>query len=165
MAVAEGRNGKVQIAQATSDSTAPHTVAELGNWSIGGISRNMVDYTAFGDEAMKMKPAMINPGTISFEGHYDGTDTTGQVNMITWLSSGTPFYCAATHGYPHGLRLWANDNTSFDSYGFWSLSSDAGSEARVYLTGLEATQDKDGLGTISFSAQISGALLQWSTST
>ena len=165
MAVAEGRNGKVQIAMATSDSTGPHTVAELGNWSISGISRNMIDYTAFGDTVAKMKPGTLTPGTISFEGHYDGTDTTGQVNMITWLTSGTPFYCASSHGYPMGLRLWANDDTSFDSYGFWALSTAAGSEARIYINGLEASQDKDGLGTISFNMTVSGAMLQWSTST
>ena len=104
MAVAEGRNGKVEIGIPSSGSTS-HTVAELGNWSLSGASRNMIDYTAFGDTVSKFKPGMLDPGTLSFEGHYDGTDSTGQVNMITWLTSGTPFYCSSSHGFPCKLKL------------------------------------------------------------
>ena len=169
MAVAEGRNGKVVIGITSSGATTglglSQTVAELGEWSIGGISRNMVDYTAFGDEAQKFKPGMINPGTISFSGFFDGTDDYGQNKMITWLSSGTPIYCSSSHGCPCKLRLWANDDTSFDSYGFWKMSTAGGADARIYFTNMETGQSKDGLAPISFDLQISGALLQWATAT
>lgn len=166
MAVAEGRNGKVQIRIVSSGSTAdPVTVAELGEWSIGGMNRNMIDYTAFGDTYSKFKPGMMDPGTISFRGFHDGTDSNGQNNLITWMSSGTPIYASSSDGIPCGLRLWANDDTSFDSYGFWAQPSTAGGDARIYITGFETNTNKDGLEEISFDLKISGAAMEWTTAT
>lgn len=162
MAVAEGRNGKITWVTGASSQV---TIAELGEWSYSGISRNMIDYTAFGDTVSKFKPGMQDPGTITFRGHYDGEDTNGQVEMITSMTSGTPIYCSSSDGYPCKLRLWANDDTSFDSYGFWMMSTTAGSDGRIYINSMETDQNKDGLATISFTLKVSGAMLDWTTTT
>ena len=156
MAVAEGRNGKITV-QANSTK---HTVAEMGNWSVGGINRNMIDYTAFGDTVMKFKPGMLDPGTITFSGFYDGTDSTGQVSLIEAMSSGVAI--SNTTGRIHSLRLWANSDTDFDSYGFWSCVDSSG---ELYVTSMDLGQDKNGLGTVSFSLKVSKGALAWSTST
>jgi hypothetical protein len=54
MAVSEGRNGSISVVAGSSPSRT--TVSEMGSWSIGGMSRNMIDYTAFGDTVSKFKP-------------------------------------------------------------------------------------------------------------
>ena len=118
MGVAEGRNGKVTLVATTTGSE--HTVAELGEWSISGISRNMIDFTAFGDETAKYKPGMLDPGTITFNGWYDATDSTGQAQFITLLSSGT-IIASSSNTAPNTLKLWANDDTAFSGYGYFSV--------------------------------------------
>ena len=160
MAVAEGRNGLVTV---TTTAAGKHTIAELGNWSVSGISRDMIDYTAFGDTVKKFKPGMLDPGSISFAGFYDGTDDTGQVSLITYLSSGASIgNSASSANMICKLRLWENSDTDFDSYGFWSCT---GSSGEIYITSMDLGQDKNGLGTVSFSAKVSKGALGWSTST
>ena len=159
MAVAEGRNGKITLF--TSDaSTAAHEVAEMGEWSISGISRNMIDFSAFGDVTMKHKPGMLDPGTLTFNGWFDATDTTGQQSLIVYLTSGT-LIASSSSSYPNRLRLWANDDTSFDGYGFFQVP--AGANCGVYITGMETGTNKDGLCSISFTAKITGNTMQFST--
>ena len=166
MPVAEGRNGKVTVIYLTDTGAhagTEHTIAEMGSWSISGISRNMIDYTAFGDTVMKFKPGMLDPGTISFSGFYDGTDTTGQVKLITMMSSGSAIgvsntKCSTGATKLSRLRLWANDDTSFDSPGFWSCT---GSTGEIYITGMELGQDKNGLGTVTFNGKVSKGALGW----
>ena len=123
MAVAEGRNGKITCCYLTSAaSTGQHTIAELGNWTVSGISRNMIDYTAFGDTVAKFKPGMLDPGSLSFSGHFDGSDSTGQELLVAMLSSGVAIDNRTSAGSTAltkrltRLRLWANDDNSFDSF-------------------------------------------------
>jgi hypothetical protein len=127
MAVAEGRNGKITV---RTSSAGPYKIAEMGSWSIGGQSRNMIDYTAFGDGTAKYKPGMLTPGTISFSGFFDGTDTKGVRRLITALTSGGYIGSSSGTGTAAGgkcrkLRLWANDDVSFESYGFCTGSGPA----------------------------------------
>ena len=159
MAVAEGRNGKITIF--TSDATtAAAEIAEMGEWSISGITRNMIDFTAFGDVTQKHKPGMLDPGTLTFSGWYDPTDTTGQQALITLLSSGT-LIASSSSSYPNRLRLWTNDDTSFDGYGYFQVS--AGANCGVYITGMETGTNKDGLCSVSFTAKITGNIMSFST--
>jgi hypothetical protein len=169
MAVAEGRNGKVSVCYYTSlATTGSRTVAELGNWTVSGISRNMIDYTAFGDTVMKFKPGMLDPGSLSFSGHFDGSDEKGQEILTLMMSSGTAITnrtsagSTATTKRLGKLRLWANDDANFDSYGYWSCT---GSQGEIYITGMELSQDKNGLGTVSFTGKASKGALKWSTTT
>ncbi len=159
MALAEGRKGKITV-QHTS-STAKHTVAELGTWSISGQSRNMIEATAFGDTVMKHRPGMLDPGTLSFSGFFDGSDSTGQVQLLTSLSSGASIDNTTTRTLHH-LRLWANDDTSFESYGYWSVEASSG---EIFITGYDVGTDKNGIATVNISAKISKGAIGWSTST
>jgi len=160
MAIAEGRNGKITI-YPTSGSTAAHEVAEMGEWSISGISRNMIDFTAFGDVTMKHKPGMLDPGTLTFSGWFDASDTTGQRKLITYLTSGTLIASSSNVG-PNRLRLWTNDDTSFDGYGYFQVP--AGANSGVYITGMETGTNKDGLCSVSFTAKITGNLMTFYSS-
>jgi hypothetical protein len=162
MAVSEGRNGKITVVEMGSTYQTVHTVAELGTWSISGFNRDMIEYTAFGDTVKKWKPGMLDGGTITFTGFYDGTDSTGQVRLVTALSSGGAIGNSTAAGKVSKLRLWANDDPSFDGYGFWSCTGSAG---QIYITTVDLSQDKNGLGTISFTAKVSKGELAWSTST
>jgi len=159
MAVAEGRNGKITIFP-TSGSTTQHEIAEMGEWSISGINRNLIECSKFGDVTMRHRPGMLDPGTFTFSGWYDATDSTGQALLVTMLSSGT-LIASSSNGTPNRLRLWAQDDTSFSGYGYWQVP--AGSESGVYITGLETGTNKDGLCSISFTGKITGALMTFST--
>lgn len=162
MAVSEGRHGSVYVV--AGSSPARHKIAEMGSWSVGGMSRNMIDYTAFGDTVSKFKPGMLDPGTLTFEGFYDASDTTGQLNLITALSSGGAIG-NSTHGSQGvsvvtKLRLYANDDTSFDGFGAWSCT---GSSGELYLTSFESETNKDGIATVRFTAKVSKGALGWTT--
>jgi len=168
MAVAEGRNGLVTIVSGASSAPVSHTVAELGNWAVSGISRDMVEFTAFGDTVKKFKPGMLDPGGITFAGFYDGTDDTGQRKLVQLLSSGVSIGTAKNSTVHRRLRLWANSDSDFDSFGFWSCTGSTGSTGpigKIYITSMDLGQDKNGLGTVSFSAKVSAGSLAWCTST
>jgi hypothetical protein len=127
----------------------------------------MIDYTAFGDVTMKFKPGMFDPGTITVTGHYDPTDSTGQQELIRAMTSGRAIGNSCTgvtdlSTYIKHLRLWENDDTSFESYGWWSCT---GSSGRVYITGVDLATNKDGLGTITFSMKVSEGAMAFTTST
>jgi len=103
---------------------------------------------------------MIDPGTITFSGWYDGTDSTGQGTLIRMLSSGT-MIASSSATFPNTLKLWSNDDTSFDDYGYFSVPAGAG--CGIYITGMEVGQNKDGLASISFTGKVSGAIATFST--
>jgi hypothetical protein len=107
----------------------------------------------------KFKPGMLDPGEVTFSGFYDASDTTGQVQLITSLSSGGQI--SNSSDYPlKQMRFWANDDTTFDGFGYWSAS---GSSGELYITSLETGTNKDGIATISFTAKVSKGALAWST--
>jgi hypothetical protein len=140
------------------------TVAELGTWSISGINRNMIDVTSFGDTVMAFKPGMLDPGSITFTGFYDPTDSSGQAKIISSLSSGISI-SNSTSRKLRKLRIWASMSTSPGSTnvrGYWSC---VGSSGEVFITGMELGTDKNNVGTVSFTAKVSGGKLAWSTTT
>lgn len=159
MSVAEGRHGRISVSYGSQSTSVQQTVAEMGEWTVGGMSRNMIDYTAFGDATAKFKPGMLDPGTVNFSGHFDGTDNE-QKKLVTALSSGGAIDNTARVGRLSKLRMWANDDTSFESFGFWSCT---GSSGMLYVTSLETAQNKDGLATLTVTLKVSKGALQWST--
>jgi hypothetical protein len=161
MAVSEGRNGNISVVQGASSGIRVN-IAEMGSWSVGGMSRNMIDYTAFGDTVSKYKPGMLDPGELTFEGFYDKTDTTGQGKLITALSSGGTIDNSTytTADKLRKLRLYANDDTSFDGYGAWSCT---GSSGELFITSFESETNKDGIATVRFTAKVSKGALSWTT--
>jgi hypothetical protein len=157
MAIAEGRHGKVTV---STTAPAVHLVAELKSWSISGINRNMIDVSRFQDDVMRFKPGLLDPGTIQFSGFFDGTDSTGQVQLITSLSSGG----AISNDGPElrKMRLWANDDATFDNYGFFSCT---GSSGAVYMQSMDVNINNNGVVEISFTGKVSDGIFEWSTST
>jgi hypothetical protein len=103
---------------------------------------------------------MLDPGTISFNGWFDASDSTGQMDLITLLSSGTLIQ-SSSNTSPWELKLWANDDTTFDGYGYFSVPAAANSG--IYVTGLELGTNKDGLCSISFTGKITGSMIAFST--
>jgi hypothetical protein len=170
MAIAEGKHGKITVRTiVVTTSTAgdvytptPHTIAEMGTWSVGGQNRDMIEYTAFGDTVKKWKPGMLDPGTITFSGFWDGTDSTGQRKLLEAFTSGVAIDNTTERDKLGKLRLWANDDISLSNYGFWSCT---GSSGKIYITSIDLGQDKNGLATVSFTAKVSDGYLEWSTST
>ena len=166
MPVSEGRNGNISVVQGASSGTR-RTIAEMGSWSIGGMSRNMIDYTAFGDTVAKYKPGMLDPGTLTFEGFFDNvgttaTDSTGVARFITALSSGGAIDNSTWTSVDKvsKLRLYANDDTTFDGHGAWSCT---GSSGELFITSFESETNKDGIGTVRITAKVSKGALAWTT--
>ena len=174
MAVAAGKDGKVTVF--TSSGSGAVEIAEMGEWTISGPSLNLLEHSAFGDERGRQKVGMISPQTITFNGYADlstalstALDVFPQRRLLTFLSSGTPIYASskpAAAGGPRKLRLWANDDSALEQYGFWSLDpSSTTLSTKIYITGVEVGQSMDNVHTISFTAAVTGATLGWSTST
>jgi len=161
MAVAEGRNGLVTVELEAASTQV--TVAEMGTWSIGGISRNMIDITSFGATVMKYAPGMINPGTVTFSGFCDA-GSTAQGALIDALNGG--YYLAnsctglGASTQIKKLKMWANSDTDFPEYGYWSCS---GSSGKIFFNSMDVAQDKNGVASLSFTAQVSDGVLAWST--
>jgi hypothetical protein len=167
MAVAAGRDGKITM---FTSSAGNSEIAEMGTWSISGPGLGMVDLAAFGDERGRQKPGMVSPQTITFDGYADmSTDfeptltVFPQRRLQTFLSSGTPIYSstAAVPTGPTRFRLWENDDATLDGHGYWTQSSSTTLNVKTYITGMEVGQSVDGVATISFTASVTGGVMEW----
>ena len=132
------------------------TVTEMGTWSINGIQTEEFDASAFGDTWKEFEYGMKDGGTVSFNGHYDPDDTTGQQA----LQQANLYNSALTN-----LRLYI-DNTSYfepcQTTGYFSpnLTTGAPTQASsVKITSLDITADKSGIETISFGGKVSGVMV------
>ena len=162
MTVAIGWKGNVTVRTSAATNM---TIAEMGSWSISGPTRNMVEISAFGDKTGRQELGTLTAQTMTFDGFYDGTDT-GMTAIIQALSSAGPIACStAGSTYPARLQLWAQNDNTRDGYGWWALSTAGTTTAKIYITGMELGQSKDGIGTISFTAAAVGDDLAWTTST
>ena len=148
MAVKVGKNGKVALGTAT--------VLSMTNWSIDGISTEEFDASAMGDEWKKFEYGMKDGGTISFSGHYDPVDTTGQQA----LQQANLYNSALTN-----LRLYI-DNTSYfepcQTTGYFSPTLTTGAPTQlssVKITSLSIKTDKSGLESIDFTGKVSGVMV------
>ena len=162
MTVSAGHNGAIRI---KSSGATIRTVGEMGTWSISGPNRNMIEVSAFGDTVARQEIGTLTGQTITFDGYYDGTSTAMR-RIVRSLSSRTPIRCCTGGGlFPANLRLYTNIADDLPGAGYWALSTAGTTTATIYITGMELGQAKDGLGTISFTAAVSGDDLKWSTST
>jgi hypothetical protein len=165
MPVTEGRKGLVTVC---FTATGQQTVAEIGEWNISGMTLPMIEYAAFGDTVTRFKPGIMNPGEFTFSGYLDGSSwaaPTAVSKLFDCLNNGYPILAntTVTSNTPlRDLRLWANNDSNLESFGFWGTSESSGT---VYITGAEIATAKDGIGTINFSGKIAQGRLEWSTST
>ena len=95
MSVKVGKDGKVALGS--------ETVVGMGTWTIDGIETEEFDASEFGDTWKQFEYGMKDGGSVSFNGHYDPADTTGQQA----LQQANLYNSALTN-----LRLYV-DNTSY----------------------------------------------------
>jgi hypothetical protein len=135
MAEISGKSGKVMLGSVT--------VAAIKEWSISGFVMGTLETTAFGDTIKTFIPDDTgDPGTVSFTGNYDPADVNGQAALATLCEAGT----TSTN-----LYLYANTST------FWRV----GSGGNIITTKAKAvTFPRNGLGTVSFEGQVSGAAME-----
>ena len=132
MAVKVGKLAKVTVGAST--------VAEMGTYSLSGFNRDALDSTAFGDDIKEFTFGVGDGGEVSFSGNYDPTDTNGQLIIDSACMNASVF----TGG---DLKFYI-DSTSY-------LTVDTG--GNILITRCRAVgMDKAGLGTISFTAKVSG---------
>jgi len=133
MATLNGRNATVK--------KGTYTVAEMVSWDLD-LSNEEIDTSAFGDTWGKSDVGQ-RKWSLSFEGHYDPTDTNGQVAIETAWAGGTLI---------NDIKLYV-DNTSY-----WvpDTTTDASSGGRVteYKVGLA----HNGVASISVTLSGSGAI-------
>ena len=65
MAVAIGWKGNVTV---RTSANTDMTIAEMGSWSISGPTRNMVEFSAFGDKVGRQELGTLTAQTMTFEG-------------------------------------------------------------------------------------------------
>lgn len=130
-----GAGGKVMLGSVV--------VANIKEWAISGFVMGTLETTAFGDTIKKFVPDKTgDPGTVSFTGNYDPSDTAGQAALATLCQNGTT---------STDLYLYANTST------FWRV----GSGGNIITTKAKAvTMPRNGLGNVSFDGKVSGAAME-----
>jgi len=144
-----GKDGKVTL--------GADTIVGMGTWSLDGVSVEELDASSFGDDWKSFKYGMKDGGSVSFNGHYDPTDTTGQ----QMLQLANLYNSALTD-----LRCYIDDtsyfvpsqSTSYFAPGAYSTGM-PGKVSSVTITTFNIGADKSGLETISFTAKVSGLMV------
>lgn len=131
-------------------------VVGMGTWTLDGIVTDEIESTAFGDEWKQYEYGLKDGGTISFNGHYDPADASGQIK----LQEANLYNSALTN-----LRCYV-DNTSYyepcQTTGYFSPSLTTGAPTQlsnVRITSFNVSADKSGLMATSFTAKVSGVMV------
>lgn len=130
-----GKGGKVMLGSVT--------IANIKEWTISGFTMGTLETSAFGTTIRTFIPDDLgDPGTLSFTGNYDPSDSTGQLAIDALCVAGT----TSTN-----LYLYANTST------FWRV----GTGGTIITTkGKAITFQRNGLGTVSFEGKVSGAAME-----
>ena len=143
MAATGGRKARVMY--------VGYTIANLEEFSLGGVEVDLQETTSFGDTVKTYIRAGIDgAGTVSFRGNYDPDDTNGQVaiNALQAVASGfTNLYFYDQYGA----------GAAGTTYSFWRV----GSGGEIFITKFNAvTMSKNGIGKCEFTGQVSGAFME-----
>lgn len=144
-----GKDGKVTL--------GTNTVVGMGTWSLDGIQVEEFDASEFGDTWKQFEYGMKDGGSVSFNGHYTPTDTTGQQA----LQQANLYNSDLTN-----LRLYINNTSYFEpcqTVGWFSPALTTGAPTKVSsvtITSFNIGMDKSGLGTISFTGKVSGVMVR-----
>lgn len=142
MSVKVGKNASVRMGAVA--------VAEMGTWSLDGITNELLDSTAFGDEYKEYVLGVGDWGGISFNGSFDMTDTAGQLLLDSAHKNKTVLT---------SIRLYI-DNTSYYIPNTNITTGSGGvASAGVLMQTIAISFDKSGIGTISFSAKCTGPMI------
>lgn len=134
------------------------TIAEMGTWTLSGVTADEFDSSAFGDNWKTYEYGMKDGGSISFNGWFDPTDTDGQealmkANLDNTALTSMRFY------YNRTSYFEACQSTGWFAPGSLSTGQDT-VPSSVRITSYDIGNDKSGLSTISFTAKISGVLVK-----
>lgn len=135
MAVKVGRLGKVVL--------GTYTISEMTKWSIDGITTELIDATAFTDTAKEFVLGITDYGTVSFGGHFDMTDTTGQILLDSANRNASKI---------------ANIKFYIDNTSYYTPDTTTVTAAGIYVTSMKVTQDISGLASIEFQGKCTGPL-------
>ena len=144
-----GYLGNVQI--------GTNTVVGMGTWSMPGISTDQLDASAFRDTWKTYLYGMKDGGTITFNGHLDMADTTGQQIMIAANAKNSSLN--SLRFYMDSTSYWVPNQTT-DYLGPGALSTGMGTPGlcSVNIVAMTVGMDKSGLGTVSFTAKVNGVM-------
>lgn len=134
-----------------------NTVVGMGTWSMPGISTDQLDASAFRDTWKTYLYGMKDGGTITFNGHLDLADTQGQQILLA---------ANAKNSALNSLRFYMDSTSYFvpnqttDYLGPGILSTGMGTPGlcSVNIVAITVGMDKSGLGTVSFTAKVNGAM-------
>ena len=130
-----GKSGKVMLGSVV--------LADINEWSMSGFTTGTVEVSEFGTAIKEYLPdGSGDPGTISFSGNYDPTDSTGQLAIDALCVAGTT---------STDLYLYANTST------FWRVGTGG---VIVTTKGKAITMSRTGLGTVSFEGKVSAAAME-----
>jgi hypothetical protein len=130
-----GKNGKVMLGSVT--------IANIKEWAISGFVMGTLETSAFGTTIKTFIPDDLgDPGTLSFSGNYDPSDSTGQAALDALCAAGTT---------STDLYLYANTST------FWRVGSGG---SIITTKGKAVSFSRSGLGSVSFEGKISGAAME-----
>jgi hypothetical protein len=149
MAITVGKDAKVMIGSAT--------ILGMGTWSMGGVTTEEFDDTEFGDQWKTFLYGMKDGGTITFNGHLDMADATGQ--QILFAANAKNSAIASLRFYVNNTSYFVPNQTT-DYLGPAALSTGMGTPGlcNVNITGISIGEDKSGLGTVSFTARVNGVM-------
>jgi hypothetical protein len=149
MASNVGYLGSVKIGTAT--------VVGMGTWSMPGISTDQLDNSAFLDTWKTYLYGMKDGGTITFNGHLDMADVTGQRILVAANAKNSNL--PALRFYMDATSYWVPNQTT-DYLGPGGLSTGMGTPGlcSVNITAITIGLDKSGLGTVSFTAKVNGCM-------
>ena len=143
-----GKDGKVTLGTVS--------VLGMGTWSIDGIVTDEFDASEFGDNWKTYLYGMKDGGTVSFNGHYDPSDVTGQQKLQQYNLENAEVT---------NLRLYVDGTSYFmpcRTAGYFSPNLTTGADTKVSnvrITSYNIGLDKAGLGTVSFTAKVSGVMV------
>jgi len=117
------------------------TIGEMGKWSLDGITMEMLDASAFGDEFKEYEIGMGDYGTVSFGGWYDPADTNQSTLIAAHLNKSK---------IGNAIKFYV-DNTSY-----WTPNVTNLSAAGILIQSIKIGFDKGGIGNIEVTAQCTG---------
>jgi hypothetical protein len=135
MAVKVGRLAKVAL--------AANKVAEMGVWSIDGITNDLIESTEFGDSFKTYEFGFSDYGTVSFSGYWDMTDTNGQKILES--------------AHKNKSKI-ANIRFYVDAASYYTPDTTSVTDAGILIETLRIAFDKAGIGTIEFTAKCTGPM-------
>lgn len=135
MSVKEGRYAKITIFD--------NLVAEMGNYSLSGFNRDVIEHTSFGDSTKTYVAGHVDGGEITMSGYYDVTDTDGQRILEAACKAGTIYD-------PGNIKIY------IDSTNYFTV----GPSGHMFVTKAGGVNvDKYGIAQTDFTIKVVGDAL------